>query len=90
MITDNCKYKEDSSILINADEFRILNRNDCYLTHSYLERLCEKSIDVLFTQFSGAMWYPAAYKYDKEKEQTESEKMQEELEPLPWRPMSDK
>ena len=30
------------------------------------------------------------YKYDKEKEQTESEKMQEELEPLPWRPMSDK
>ena len=30
------------------------------------------------------------YKYDKEKEQTESEKMQEELEPLPWRPMLDK
>ena len=30
------------------------------------------------------------YKYDKEKEQTESEKMQEELEPLPWRPMSNK
>ena len=28
------------------------------------------------------------YKYDKEKEQTESEKMQEELEPLPYRPMS--
>ena len=28
------------------------------------------------------------YKYDQEKEQTESEKMQEELEPLPYRPMS--
>ena len=28
------------------------------------------------------------YKYDKEKEQTETEKMQEELEPLPYRPMS--
>ena len=74
LITDNCKYKEDSSILINADEFRILNRNDCYLTQSYLERLCEKSIDVLFTQFSGAMWYPAAYKYDKEKKSELSKK----------------
>ena len=29
------------------------------------------------------------YKYDKEKEQTESEKMQEELEPLPLCPMAD-
>jgi len=79
LVTDNCKYKEDSSILINVDGCRILNRNDCYLTQNYLEKLCEKKIDVLFTQFSGAMWYPAVYKYQKEKKLELSKKTREFL-----------
>ncbi len=79
LVTDNCKYKEDSSIIINVDGFRILNKNDCYLTQNYLEKICEEKIDILFTQFSGAMWYPAAYNYQKEKKLELSKKTREFL-----------
>jgi len=67
LVADSCKYKEDSCILIESEGFRILNKNDCYLTNDYLEKFAKSKIDLFFSQFSGAMWYPAIYEYTKER-----------------------
>lgn len=65
LITDPGKYKEDSSLLINSESFKILNKNDCYHSKEYLEKFNTIGIDILFTQFSGAIWYPMIYEYDQ-------------------------
>lgn len=67
LLTDPGKYKEDSSIIITADGFKILNKNDCYLSNLLMQKISQDEIDLLFTQFSGAIWYPMAYHYDHEK-----------------------
>jgi len=64
IVTDPGKYKQDSSLLIKCDGFTILNKNDCYLSQEYMERFSKIGIDLLFTQFSGAIWYPMVYDYD--------------------------
>ncbi len=67
LLTDPGKYKEDSSLMIKSDGHIIFNKNDCYLSKNYLEKLSEFKIDILFTQFSGAIWYPMVYDYDEQK-----------------------
>ena len=64
MITDPSKYKEDSAIFIKAEDHKILNKNDCYLSRDYLREFSHFGIDVLFTQHSGAIWYPMVYEYE--------------------------
>ena len=67
LLTDPGKYKEDSSLMIKSEGYTIFNKNDCYLSKNYLEKLSTFNIDILFTQFSGAIWYPMVYDYDEEK-----------------------
>ena len=67
LFTDPGKYKEDSALLIKCDGFTILNKNDCYLPRDFLKKLKDFRIDLLFTQFSGAIWYPMVYDYDDQK-----------------------
>ena len=64
LVSDPGKYKEDSSLLIKAENSKILNKNDCFLSDDYLKKFSSIGIDFLFTQFSGAIWYPMVYDYD--------------------------
>jgi len=55
-------HKEDSGLMIEHGGFRFLDLNDCNTTLSELPG----DIDLLAAQFSGAMWYPNCYEYDRE------------------------
>jgi UDP-MurNAc hydroxylase len=52
-------HKEDSGLLLDMDEFRFLDLNDCNTSLSELP----SDIDLLAAQYSGAMWYPNCYEY---------------------------
>jgi UDP-MurNAc hydroxylase len=70
MILDPVKYLEDSSLLLELGAFKLLDKNDCQLGEEYSKKLAERSIDLLFAQFSGAQYYPVLYEYGlKEKQQ---------------------
>jgi len=79
LITDPGKYKEDSSLLIKSEGFKILNKNDCYHSKDYLEKFHSIGIDLLFTQFSGAIWYPMIYEYDEETKKKAAKKVRDRL-----------
>ncbi|HSA51950.1 MAG TPA: Rieske 2Fe-2S domain-containing protein [Yinghuangia sp.] len=55
-------HKEDSGLLVDLDEFRFLDLNDCNTPLSELPA----DIDALSAQYSGAMWYPNCYAYPDE------------------------
>lgn len=63
MIRDQSGFKMDSALLIEAGGYRFLDRNDCHLSAEDRRRLRKLGIDLFLSQFSGAMWYPAAYDY---------------------------
>ncbi len=65
---DQTLYKLDSIALIAAGAATILNKNDCHLAKPDFARFRDHGIDLLLAQFSGAMWYPAAYVYPEIKE----------------------
>jgi UDP-MurNAc hydroxylase len=69
IVTDPGKYKEDSTLFVKADGYNILNKNDCYLSQEYMEKFSNIGIDLLFTQFSGAIWFPMVYQYNSETKQ---------------------
>jgi UDP-MurNAc hydroxylase len=79
IVTDPGKYKEDSSLLIKSEGFKILNKNDCYYNRDYLEKFSSIGIDLLFTQFSGAIWYPMVYNYDIETKKKAAKKVRDRL-----------
>ncbi len=79
LVTDPGKYKEDSSLLIKSEGFKILNKNDCYHSKDYLEKFSSIGIDLLFTQFSGAIWYPMIYDYDDKTKKEAAKKVRERL-----------
>lgn len=79
LVTDPGKYKEDSSLLIQAENYKILNKNDCYLSKDYLKRFSSIGIDLLFTQFSGAIWYPMIYDYDESTKKVKSKTVRNRL-----------
>lgn len=79
MFKDQSLYKIDSLILIEVEGKKILNKNDCHLSEVYFEKFCQQGIDWLFAQFSGAMWYPAAYDYDYNKQQVFSSRVKNNL-----------
>lgn len=80
LVTDPGKYKEDSSLLIYAENSKILNKNDCYLSKDYLKKFSSIGIDFLFTQFSGAIWYPMIYDYDEDKKKVMAKNVRNRLE----------
>ena len=73
IVTDHGKYKEDSSLFINTKNYKILNKNDCYLSEEYLSKFYNFNIDLLFTQFSGAIWYPMVYEYEEKERKRAAE-----------------
>ena len=79
IVTDPGKYKEDSVIFIKTENHKILNKNDCYLSRDYLTQFSRFGIDVLFTQFSGAIWYPMIYEYENAIIKEKSEKVRKRL-----------
>jgi UDP-MurNAc hydroxylase len=79
LVSDPGKYKEDSSLLILSDGFKILNKNDCYHSKDYMEKFASIGIDLLFTQFSGAIWYPMIYDYDEETKKKSTKKVRTRL-----------
>lgn len=52
-------HKEDSALLLEMDEFRFFDMNDCNTPLSELP----SDVDLLAAQYSGAMWYPNCYVY---------------------------
>ena len=79
LVTDPGKYKEDSSLLIKSEGYKILNKNDCYHSKDYLEKFSSIGIDLLFTQFSGAIWYPMIYDYDEKTKKLAAKKVRDRL-----------
>ena len=65
LIKDPSLYKIDSVAIIKAGGKTVVDKNDCNLPQTYYQRIQEMDVDILFAQFSGAMWYPAAYDYDE-------------------------
>jgi UDP-MurNAc hydroxylase len=63
IIKDQSYFKLDSALVIEAGGMRFVDRNDCPLTEEIRSRLRAMGVDLLLLQFSGAMWYPAAYRY---------------------------
>ena len=56
----------DSSLLVREGDQRFLDLNDCKI-HDRLPAIVseEGRIDVLTGQFSGAIWHPVCYRYDR-------------------------
>ncbi len=74
---DQSLYKIDSLILIEVDGKRILNKNDCHISKEDFSKF--QNIDLLFAQFSGAMWYPAAYDYNDTRQKVFSARIKANL-----------
>ena len=68
-------HKEDSGLMLELDEFRFLNLNDC---NTRLEDL-PSAVDLLSAQFSGAMWYPNCYDYPAAEMQQKTAKVRNDL-----------
>jgi len=56
----------DSALLVRAEGRTFLDLNDCKL-HDRLPRIAaeEGAMDVFSAQFSGAIWHPTCYEYDR-------------------------
>ncbi|MPZ15405.1 MAG: Rieske 2Fe-2S domain-containing protein [Chloroflexi bacterium] len=79
VVQDQVRYKADSFLLAQAGPRTILNKNDCHIPEEYFSRLQALDIDLLFAQFSGAMWYPSAYQYEREVERHLAQGMKREM-----------
>ncbi|AKU90181.1 Rieske 2Fe-2S domain-containing protein [Vulgatibacter incomptus] len=66
LFVEDSDLNRDSSLLVRADGQTFLNLNDCKI-HDRLASLSatEGPIDVFTAQFSGAIWHPTCYDYDK-------------------------
>lgn len=69
IIRDQSLFKMDSALVVEAGGRRFVDRNDCHLSDEHRARLRELGVDLLLSQFSGAMWYPAIYDYSPERRQ---------------------
>ena len=79
MFKDQSLYKIDSLLLIDVAGTKILNKNDCHLSEKDFPKFKEQGIDILLAQFSGAMWYPAAYAYDEKTKKAFSKRIKMNL-----------
>jgi UDP-MurNAc hydroxylase len=79
VVKDKSLYKIDSALLITANNINILHKNDCHIPDEDIPRYRELGIDLLFAQFSGAMWYPAAYEYEAKKQQRVAANLRQDM-----------
>ena len=79
LIKEPTLYKDDSTLIIESKKNKIFNKNDCYLSPEIMDKLSQIHFDIIFSQFSGAMHYPAIYNYDKAKKDEVSENIRNYL-----------
>jgi UDP-MurNAc hydroxylase len=60
------EYTNDSALLLEGDNCRVLNETDCKLSYADLSSIGQRGIDIGFYMFSGANWYPIMYDYPPE------------------------
>jgi UDP-MurNAc hydroxylase len=65
-ILGTAEYTNDSALMIEAENRRVLNETDCKLSYTDLKAIGEKGVDIGFYMFSGANWYPMMYDYPDE------------------------
>jgi UDP-MurNAc hydroxylase len=65
-ILGTAEYTNDSALLVEAENRRVLNETDCKLSYADLRAIAHKPIDIGFYMFSGANWYPIMYDYPEE------------------------
>ena len=61
-----CFLENDSCILIEIDNLKILNLNDCHIDFKKIKDITSE-VDILLLQSSSAIWWPCNYEYNKEK-----------------------
>jgi UDP-MurNAc hydroxylase len=79
IVKDQSFYKIDSALLIKVGNTNILHKNDCHIPDEDIPKYRDYGIDILFTQFSGAMWYPASYTYEAKKQQRIAAKLKQNM-----------
>ena len=57
------EYTNDSALLVEDEDCRLLNETDCKLGYDDLRAIGKKGLDIGFYMFSGANWYPMMYDY---------------------------
>jgi UDP-MurNAc hydroxylase len=65
-ILGTAEYTNDSALMIEAENRRVLNETDCKLSYTDLKAIGQKEVDIGFYMFSGANWYPIMYDYPDE------------------------
>ena len=63
IIEDEGFFDNDSCIMLDDGQDRVLNLNDCHIDFQDLKNLVG-DIDLLLLQSSSAIWWPCAYDYD--------------------------
>lgn len=63
LVRDQSLYKLDSALIADVAGQTVVDQNDCHLTDAALNRIRERPVALYLGQFSGAMWFPAAYDY---------------------------
>ncbi|MFN6460364.1 MAG: Rieske 2Fe-2S domain-containing protein [Nostoc sp. DedVER02] len=79
IVKDSSLYKIDSALLIKVGNTNILHKNDCHIPDEDIPKYRSHGIDLLFAQFSGAMWYPATYAYGVKKQQQIAAKLKKDM-----------
>jgi UDP-MurNAc hydroxylase len=62
-IFGSAEYTNDSALLLEGEDCRVLNETDCKLSYTDLQYIGSQGIDIGFYMFSGANWYPVMYDY---------------------------
>jgi UDP-MurNAc hydroxylase len=60
-IFGTAEYVNDSAILIDHNGIRAFNETDCKLSYADLELIGRDGLDIGFSMFSGANWFPMVY-----------------------------
>lgn len=66
LYVEDVALNRDSALLVRADGLTFFDVNDCKL-HDRIPRIAaeEGRMDVFTAQFSGAIWHPTSYEYDR-------------------------
>ena len=63
IVEDDGYMDQDSCMLLDTGDHKILNLNDCHLDFGVIEE-CIGDVDILMLQATSAIWWPCAYDYD--------------------------
>ena len=71
LFVEDAGVNRDSALLVHGDGQTFLDLNDCKI-HDRAGRIAREDgpIDVFTSQFSGAIWHPPCYEYEKKQYET--------------------